>query len=267
MGREPMRILEEEGVSWIDLSGNMVVSVPRRVYIERTGKRNRFPDTEPIKKIFEGTSSLVIRALLLNRQGFSSLYEIVDFINELGAQITISTVSKILKSLEQEMLIRKTKESISVTNADGLLLGLSTGYANYISRRTAKASRFAVDRIDCIAPILNEKNVKYAACGFYAAELKGLAATDLVTIFVKSIESTERTLASEGVAISLDSQFGQLELIQTKNPCVWFNIQRKSSWNVVDDIELFVEMMADTPRGPKVAEILKNRILGDGDRE
>ena len=30
---------------------------------------------------------------------------------------------------------------------------------------------------------------------------------------------------------------------------------------VVDDIELYLEMMADTPRGPKIAKLLKGRIL------
>jgi len=50
-------ILAREGISWIDLSGNMRVSVPGKIYIERAGNKNKFPDTAPIKKIFEGTSS------------------------------------------------------------------------------------------------------------------------------------------------------------------------------------------------------------------
>jgi hypothetical protein len=55
--------------------------------------------------------------------------------------------------------------------------------------------------------------------------------------------------------------FGQLDLIETKNPCVWFNLQGSKFSKVVDDIELYLEMMIDTPRGPKVAEMLKERIL------
>src|SRR4030042_1609840 len=103
IGRRQADILIAEKVSWIDLCGNMQLDIPGKVYIERTGKPNRFPDTAPIKKIFQGTSSLVSRALLLNPDGFSSLYKLVDFINSRNANITASTVSRVLKSLEEEL--------------------------------------------------------------------------------------------------------------------------------------------------------------------
>ncbi|MCK5172856.1 MAG: hypothetical protein KAR47_05660, partial [Planctomycetes bacterium] len=62
IGKRQAMILADEGISWIDLSGNMVIQVSNQLYIERTGKPNRFSDTSPIKKIFQGTSSLVSRA-------------------------------------------------------------------------------------------------------------------------------------------------------------------------------------------------------------
>ena len=73
MGTEQAKILQREGISWIDLCGNMMIKVDGKIYIERTGKKNQFPDTSPIKKIFEGTSSLVSRALLLKKEPFRSL--------------------------------------------------------------------------------------------------------------------------------------------------------------------------------------------------
>ena len=54
MGTEQSKMLQREGISWIDLCGNMVIRVQGQIYIERTGKKNMFPDTSPIKKIFEG---------------------------------------------------------------------------------------------------------------------------------------------------------------------------------------------------------------------
>ena len=82
IGAKQVKILADRGISWIDLSGNMAVRVSNRVYIERTGKPNCFPDTAPIKKIFQGTSSLVSRALLLKPDGFESLTKITDFITQ-----------------------------------------------------------------------------------------------------------------------------------------------------------------------------------------
>ena len=72
MGKKQAQILKDKGISWIDLSGNMLVRISNQIYIERAGQKNRFPDTAPIKKIFQGTSSLVSRALLLKPEGFSS---------------------------------------------------------------------------------------------------------------------------------------------------------------------------------------------------
>ncbi|MCD6394779.1 MAG: hypothetical protein J7M40_14905 [Planctomycetes bacterium] len=63
IGRKQSELLLKEGVSWIDLSGNMLIRVPPNIYIERSGKPNRYPDSAPIKKVFQGTSSLVSRAL------------------------------------------------------------------------------------------------------------------------------------------------------------------------------------------------------------
>jgi len=103
--------------------------------------------------------------------------------------------------------------------------------------------------------------VKFASCGFYAAKLKGLATTDRITVFIKSIDEAKKAFAFVPSNIKVDSEFGQLDIIETKNPCVWFNLQGMTMSYIVDDIELYLEMMLDTPRGPKVAEMLRERIL------
>jgi hypothetical protein len=58
-----------------------------------------------------------------------------------------------------------------------------------------------------------------------------------------------------------DEEYGQVTFIETKNPCVWFNIQEETFNNIVDDLELYLEMENDKPRGPKIAKQLKERIL------
>jgi hypothetical protein len=82
-------------------------------------------------------------------------------------------------------------------------------------------------------------------------------------MFIKSSEQARKAFRLNSSNISRDEEFGQLCLIETKNPCVWFNLQRGPFENVVDDLELYLEMMIDTPRGPKIASILKDRILGE----
>lgn len=267
IGRSSACILADRGISWIDLCGNMRVSVPGKVYIERTGKKNKFPDTAPIKKIFEGTSSLVSRALLLRPQGFSSQYELIDFINSRNANITAGTVSRVLKSLESDLLINRKKSLISVTDTKKLLQSLADGYISSMKRKEKKSYRFSIRQSAYVSMTMNVQKSNYLASSFYAAQLKGLGATDEVTIFVRDMgQARERFDFLEP-----DAEFGNFKLIETKNFEIWFNSVNteitvasaiRFSIPVVDDIELYLEMMTDAPRGPKIAEQLKERILG-----
>lgn len=267
IGKRQAKLLAEQGVSWIDLCGNMMVQVSGKIYIERTGNKNKFPDTAPIKKIFQGTSSLISRALLLKPEGFGTQYELVDFINNRNANITAGTVSRVLKSLEEELLVRKTKSLITVIDAAKLLERLTEGYVNYAKRKETKAYRFSIKDLKCVSMRLNlSQYFNYLSCGFYAAKIKGLATTDEITILVKDIKQARK----EFDFITPDAEFGNLKFIETNDSCGWFNSTEveltiasivKVRMAMVDDIELYLEMMADTPRGPKVAELLKPRIL------
>jgi hypothetical protein len=255
------KVLTDEGISWIDLSGNMLLNIPPDIYIERTGKPNKFPDTAPIKKVYQGTSSLVTRALLLNPEGFSSLSEIVDFINDRNGKITLATVSKVLKSLEEELLITRQKSGIFVKQPEQLLDNLAEGYAVFSKSKKDFIYKYDVDNIDQLCKAFYDADVDYAYCGFYASKIKGLGVTEQVSIFIRSMQDLEKTLKNKPGIASSDEEFGQVTFIETKNPCVLFNSQGEASQKVVDDLELYLEMINDRPRGPKIARQLKERIM------
>ncbi|MBN2594627.1 MAG: hypothetical protein JXA81_14055 [Sedimentisphaerales bacterium] len=267
IGMKQAKILADNGISWLDLSGNMSIRVSNRIYIERTGKPNRFPDTAPIKKIFQGTSSLVSRALLLKPEGFSTLYEIIDFINNRNAKVTLSTVSKVLKSLEEELLINRSKSLISVADPEKLLERLAEGYKNSTERKRRNSYRFVIEGIEQISDGITPFCKDYLACGFYAAQIKGLAITDQKTLFVKDIEQFRRKADIKLVSVTPDAEFGNVIITETDDPGVWFNPNWRVIDSVVDDVELYLEMMVDTPRGPKIAEQLKRRILQKGETD
>ncbi|MBN2593103.1 MAG: hypothetical protein JXA81_06325 [Sedimentisphaerales bacterium] len=267
IGTKQAKILADKGISWLDLSGNMSIRVSNRIYIERTGKPNRFPDTAPIKKIFQGTSSLVSRALLLKPDGFASLYEMVNFINNRNAKVTLSTVSKVLKSLEEELFVNRSKSLISVADSEKLLERLAEGYKNSTERKRRDTYRFVIENFQQLSSGVVGQCKDYLACGFYAAQIKGLAVTDQITIFVKDIEQFRRKAEEKLVSVTPDAEFGNVIITETNDPGVWFNPDWRIIDSVVDDIELYLEMMVDTPRGPKIAEQLKRRILQKGDTD
>ena len=262
IGSKQARILMERGISWLDLSGNMSIKVSNQVYIERTGKPNRFPDTAPIKKIFQGTSALVSRAFLLQPEGFTSLEKIVDFINQRNANITVSTVSKVVKQLDDELLVKKSDSLISVDNPEKLLEKLAEGYKSSTERKRRNSYRFTIENLGVWnLPATATRGEVLMAYGFYAAQIKGMAETEMKTVFVKDIEQFRRMTESSFVEVTPDAEFGNFIITETKDPGVWFNAIYQGKDSVVDDIELYLEMAVDTPRGPRIAEQLKWRIL------
>ena len=268
IGTKQAKILADNDISWLDLSGNMSIRVSNRIFIERTGKPNRFPDTAPIKKIFQGTSSLVSRALLLKPEGFESLTKMTDFINRKNDNIIrLSTVSKVLKKLEEELLINRSKSLITAANPEKLLEKLAEGYRNSTERKIRNPYRFVIEGIEQLSDGMTALCKDYLAYGFYAAQIKGLAVTDQKMIFVKDIEQFRSKAEKKFVSVTPDAEFGNFIITETKDPGVWFNADYRIKVSVVDDIELYLEMMVDTPRGPKIAEQLKRRILRKGDSD
>jgi len=260
IANQQSNMLANAGISWIDLSGNMLIRVGGQIYIQRTGNPNKYPDTAFIKQIFQGTSSLVAKTLLLRPDGFSSLAEIAEFINSRGGAITISTVSKVLQSLENALLIRKDKSHFYATEPEQLLERLADGYRNILKKQLYRRFKCAVDE-QRLFSVLSQNQEKYAACGFYAAKIKGLALTNEIIILVKSIEDVKRACGSAELDINIDEEYGQVVLIEIQDHSVWFNIEKHPYGNVIDDIQLYFEMLESRPRGPKIAEQLKRRIL------
>jgi hypothetical protein len=258
------KILEDEGISWVDLCGNMKISVPGKIFIAKSGNKNKFPDTSPIKKIFEGTSSLVSRALLLKPEGFKSQYELTDFINSRNANITNGTVSRVLKSLEDDILIRKEKSLIQAIDRGKLLDRLLEGYIKSSERKMRKIYKYTCENPQKTFRDFFQYNIEYLACGFYAAKIKGLAFTNEISIFVKTIDNIRNSSIRNWIDIEPNSEFGNLNIIETQESGVWFNTILKLENPIIDDIELYLEMMNDIPRGPKVADKLREVILING---
>jgi hypothetical protein len=175
----------------------------------------------------------------------------------------------VLKSLEEELLVNKNKSLITSSDPEKLLEKLAEGYKISTERKRRNTYRFVIKGIERLSysnpNAIRAASKDYLACGFYAAQIKGLAVTEKITIFVKDMEQFRRKAEEELVSITADEEFGNSIITETSDPGVWFNPDWQAMDPVVNDIELYLEMMVDTPRGPKIAEQLKKRILRKGD--
>ncbi len=260
IGDKQAEMLDSNNIYWMDLSGNMKIKADKTIYIERRGNPNIYPDTAAIKKIYTGVSSLVSRALIIKPEGFASQKEILEFIKNRNADIALATVSKVLKTLEDELLVKKSKNAIRPIDSAKILDNLKNSYISTMKAIKQRQFQCFCGDISMLAQVLSLNNIDCIACKFYAAQLKGLAATEIQDFYVKDIDSAVNILKTEFSDFVEDKEFGSVILTETNNSSVWFNIGGKPV-KMVDEIELYLEMSAATPRGPKVAEKLKERIL------
>lgn len=122
-----IELLEREGVSGLDLSGNYFIQTPDMVAI-RLDRGNQFPESQPIKKVFSGNSSLVGRLLLTEKRRFTSVNEVFIEIRRRGGSLSLSAVSKVLAALDRDLIIEKSRESITLLQPEKLLDRLAAEY-------------------------------------------------------------------------------------------------------------------------------------------
>ncbi len=122
-----LEMLENEGVSGLDLSGNYWIRSPEIVAI-RLDQKNQYRESQPIKKIFSGNSSLVGRLFLSSKRRFDSVNEVWKVIKNLGGNLSLSATSKVLSGMEEELMIEKDRKGILLLQPDKLLQRLEEDY-------------------------------------------------------------------------------------------------------------------------------------------
>jgi len=135
-----LRLLEEWQVSGIDLSGNALIMVPNEILVSRTGAPNNFRRAGVIKNVYRKNSSIIARVFLLKPQ-YNSITEVMDELESRGGNITQATISKVCASLDQDLVIERTKgelprtRSLRLIQPDKLLELLTENYTPPVIKR------------------------------------------------------------------------------------------------------------------------------------
>lgn len=122
-----VEMLNREKLSGLDLNGNYLIQAPDLLAM-RLDRKNRFPESQPIKNVFAGASSLVGRLLLARGGRFGTVNEIARSIQALGGGLSLSAVSKVLKGLEEELIIEKNRSGVALLQPEKLLQKLGENY-------------------------------------------------------------------------------------------------------------------------------------------
>src|SRR5213592_1322978 len=95
IGPQSARILKDNNLGYLDLSGNCYVAFDQ-VLIEKEGKRNLRPSTRPLRSLFAPRATRVVRVLLAEPQRAWRLEELAK-----AAQVSLGHGHNVVKRLQE----------------------------------------------------------------------------------------------------------------------------------------------------------------------
>jgi hypothetical protein len=267
LNEQQLKELEPEQISGIDLCGNGVVVVPGKLAIFRSGGKNRFSSSAPIKNIYRKNSSMVAR-VFLSCPGYETVQEVCSEVNRRNilverwnkSPMSLSTVSKSLKALEED-LITDRKETIRLLQPDKLLEKLSQNYAppntNDSIRMKVKAEG------ETLRQLLRRQSEELglpivaagaSSAGQYAVMQRG----DLLTVYCPRLE-----MLLERLSGSRTDRFPNVELIETDDETAYFDARENAEFWWASPVQVYLELMAGDKRDRETAEQVRSLILKD----
>jgi len=267
LSERQLQELEREGISGIDLCGNGVVVVPDTFAVFRSGEKNRFTSSALIKNIYRKNSSMVGRVFLF-RSGYETVQGICAEINRRNLLVkrwekkamSLSTVSKALKTLEENLIIAR-EDTIRLMQPDRLLQKLS---GNYVPPNIKERVRLKIPgKIGIIRELLRKESqvsgLPLIATGMssvsrYAVMQRG----ELLSIYCPRLD-----MLMERLSGSQSDRFPNLELLETEDETVYFDCRKEGNFWWASPVQVFLELMAGDKRDQETAEQVKSYIMNN----
>lgn len=253
--------LEAEEVSGIDLCGNGVVIVPGEWYVRRTGNPNRFRAEGTIKNVYRGASSVVAR-LFLARPSFASLQEALDEVTGRGGSVTLATVSKVCKRLEEDLVVERKRDgvtSLRLMQPEKLLDRLAANYSapNVVTRVSGKlrgmeTAEFRAFLRDWAKKSKNRVAMS-GASSVAAYAVMARAGTD--EFYCTDVAGAIRAL---GDRFQPADRFATIGLVETRNEEVYFDRREDLT---ASPVQTFLELAAGDKRDQETADQVRKVIM------
>lgn len=252
---------ERLGVSAVDLCGNGVVQVPHQWLVVRSGKPNRFRGSRPLSGVYRGIASLVGRAFVV-RNRFAKVSDVLRFIEAQGSRITLATVSKALKRLEEDLVVARDASGLRLLQGDKLLQKLKEGYKPPMirSRISLKTRMSEIDLHRELKRASRALQGRLVLSGISSARFQTVIATEPIASFYCSMRP-EELARTASIETNPEKHFANLELLQTDDERVFFDAREIEGRYLASPVQTWLELASSDKRGQEVAEVLWHRLL------
>lgn len=259
-----LEALENNRISGVDWCGNGVVIAANKFRVFRTGNRNQFASYSPIKNIYRKNTSMVARVFLASSP-FASVGEIVAEVNrrDLLAEATertpvsMGTVSKALKQLEEELIIERGQE-IRLLQPDKLLDQLQKNYEPPKLKSLALKVDCAFDQL----PQLLNTRVEKEAGPLVATGMSSVSRyATMQREEILSVYCQDATRVQALLDASASNRFPNVVLFETAEQPFYFDARIEDGINWASPVQTYLELMSGDKRDKETAEQVQAYIL------
>lgn len=251
-----VEMLNRENLSGLDLNGNYLIQAPDLLAM-RLDHKNRFPESQPIKNIYAGGSSLVGRLFLARRGRFVSVNEVYDGIQKLGGGLSLSAVSKVLKGLEEDLIIEKSRAGIALLQPERLLQKLGENY------RPPKI----LDTLKLKIPDLNSFSGLKGPDGFNLQGwvISGEGSARRYAVMADSYATKVYVTDFGSLVKWMDEKFYNVVVLRTGNRFPYFDAREDGGLRWASPVQCWLELSRLDKREREIADGVRKAIL-EGER-
>jgi hypothetical protein len=257
LSEETRKICRENGIGFIDLSGNCFFSFDN-FFLSVEGRPNLYPATRPLKSIFSTRSTRALRVLLCNAK---KEWSVEYLAKESGISIGQASLIK-KKLLEYEMietLGEDKRAKFRLIQPERLLTEWSK---NYTYRKNKVKNYYSLDDVKTIENNLSDyfrdKDKIYA---FTLTSGASLVAPFLRYRRVFSYVSGDMEQVAADLGFKEVSSGENVSLMEPYDEGVFYGLQKIKGVKVVSDIQLYLDIVNYRERGEEAARFLLEQRL------
>jgi hypothetical protein len=251
ISEQSARICKEAGIGYADLAGNGRLSFDR-VFIEMRSAGNPFRESREVRSLFAPKAARVLRVLL---QGPLRPWKVVELAD--AAQVSLGWVSAVRQHLFAREWVVDEPGGLRVTKPEALLDAWARG-DEWMRRTTTKEYSLLSNDPTQLAEKLRNMlgDQPYAFTQWFAGWLRHpYIIPIMVTTYVASFP--EEPLIAEQLLARRVSSGGGLRLIVPKDEGVWRPSQTVRDFNLVSDVQIYLDLQQAGLRGEDQAAELR----------
>ena len=255
MGESARAHCEQNGVAWLDLSGNARIVAPG-IFYQDLGHPNRFPRPGRPESPFGPKGSRIARQLLTDPETPVRQRALAS-----STGLNEGHVSRIVGKLADTGLVQRGDDGIRVVDADLLLDAWREEYRfdRHTVIRGHVAARSGDGLLHSLAATLSEFEVPHAVTGLPAAWLWTMYASfRLVTVYLEDIPSAG-LMADLG--FREESRGANTWLVVPNDEGVFHGASRVDDVRCVHPVQAYLDLKGHPERAQEAADELRSRLL------